>query len=231
MGIRGASRFLLLLALCLSKASLAGDVPRRLLATEAGVSTGFGGAGYTAVGARFGDLYTTRAFNGRLVLRGFTVDAHARLDLPLAGERLSQSGILELRLGWTSQAWAAAAGVVVHHGFAATPPFQVVPSVRAEVKLGEVRLVAGLFDYGGFAPAHLSVERGDFGVGYLAPFGLESHFHLRVREYIGVTLQAMVLRIGNAELVMATLAIKAGYAAGTPPTDRAPVPAVLDDRM
>ena len=103
--------------------------------------------------------------------------------------------------------------------------------MRAEVKVSEVRLVAGLFDYQGFAPAHLSVERGDFGFGYLAPFGLESHFRLRVREYIGVTLQAMVLRIGNVEQGMATLEINLGYAAGTPPTDRAPVPAVLDDRL
>ena len=41
----------------------------------------------------------------------------------------------------------------------------------------------------------------------------------------------MALKLGPAELVMATFTITLGYAAGKPPTDRAPVPRILDDRL
>jgi hypothetical protein len=202
----------------------AGDAPRRLVATEAGL-------GGSVQFAQPGEAVTGRLLFGRLVLQGPTVEVRARLDLPVNSESTAQSGVAELRVGWTFERASVVAGVVVHHGFFAQPPFQVLPSARAQVKLGEVTLAAGLFDYLGFAPLHLSVERGDFGVGYLAPFGVESHFRLRLLEYVGVVFEAMALRLGPAELVTATLSVNLGYAAGKRPTDRAPVPRVLDDRL
>jgi hypothetical protein len=220
-----------LTALLLASTAGTADVPRRLLASEAGLGGSVGGAGFSTPGGRFGEAVTGRLLYGRLVLRGPTFEVRARLDLPWDAASRSQAGVGELRLGWTGERWSAIGGVVVQHGFNAQPPFQVLPSVRAQLKVGEVTLVAGVFDYLGFAPAHLSVERGDFGVGYLAPFGVESHFRLRLREYLGVLFQAMALRLGPAELVMATFTITVGYAAGKPPKDRAPVPGILDDRM
>jgi len=223
--------FALLTALLAAAPARTADVPRRLLASEAGLGGSVGGAGFATSGGRFGEVVTGRLLYGRLVLRGPTVELRARLDLPWDAASRTQSGVGELRLGWTGERWSVIGGVVVHHGFYAQPPFQILPSARAQVKVGEVTLVAGVFDYLGFAPAHLSVERGDFGLGYLAPFGLESHFRLRLREYLGVLFQAMALRLGPAELVMATLTVTVGYASGKPPTDRAPVPGILDDRM
>lgn len=207
------------------------DAPRRLLATEAGLGGSVGFSGYQTPGGRFGETVTGRLLFGRLVLGGPTVEVRARLDLPLDAGSRTQSGVAELRLGWTGARGSVIAGVVLHHGFFAQPPLQVLPSARAQVKVGEVTLVAGLFDDLGFAPARLSVERGDFGVGYLAPFGVESHFRLRLLEYVGVLFQAMALRLGPAELLMATVSVNVGYAAGKPPTDRAPVPRLLDDRV
>jgi hypothetical protein len=73
------------------------------------------------------------------------------------------------------------------------------------------------------------METSDFGVGFVAPFGAETHFQLRPREWVGIRLQLIAVRIGNAELVSGSVMFSVGYAAGKRPTDRNPPPAILGE--
>ena len=78
-------------------------------------------------------------------------------------------------------------------------------------------------------PFHLSAEGQDFGVGYLVPYGVEAHVRLRILEFIGLTLQALVLqRPGGEVVVYADLIATLGVRSGKPPGPRTLLPGFLD---
>jgi hypothetical protein len=211
--------------LLLATAALA-DEPR-LMTTELGIATNF---------VQFQTRSVTETWNPRvialrLVARGFVIDFRTAFTtvFPLGPSPLR--GSAELRLGYSGRRWAVVAGAYLLDGFNTTPRFQALPTARAELKISELTLVAGLWDYHlPDVPFHLSVASRDVGLGYVYPFGVEAHFRLRVVDFIGLVFQALVLQRNQGEVVaFGGLNITVGVLSGKPPKPRSTmIPGFLD---
>ncbi len=206
-----AAALLLGAALC---ATAATEEPR-LMTTQLGISTSF-----VQFQGHRAELWNGRLIALRLVLKGFTVDLRTAFTTVFPLSSTPVRGSAELRLGYSGRRWAVVAGAYVLDGFNTTPRFQaILPTARAQVKLGELSLVAGLWDFHlPDVPFHLSVEGKDVGLGYVYPYGVEAHLRLRVVDFIGVEVQALVLqRPGGDVVAYGNLGISVGVASGRPP--------------
>ena len=102
-----------------SRAALAADAPRRLLATEAGLSTGFAGAGYTTAGRPLRRLLLHPHPHRPGGVARLSRRPRPARPATFSTARGGESGILAAP-GLDLAGWAVAGGVVVHHGFPPT---------------------------------------------------------------------------------------------------------------
>lgn len=183
---------------------------------ELSAGGGILGSGYTHSGGRFGELLFGPAVDGRLVWNGLTADAALLYALP-ANAMGAQSTLNALaRAGYTAERWSLVAGAVLSRTQSAQPPSQWLPSARLQLALGEWGLSAGLFDYFGQVPFHLSASVGPVELGYAAPLGAVLTARVRVSGNWGVKVSALAFRLGNAELAMVTVSGLLAPREGTP---------------
>ncbi|MBI3182835.1 MAG: hypothetical protein HYZ28_11915 [Myxococcales bacterium] len=192
--------------------------PELLLSHEGAMGLGLSGVGYTHGGGRWGDLSLERVVSARLVferfLRGLTADASLGQSLPPLGGGVAPSTSLSLRAGYTGERFSLVGGAVGQYSLSAQPRLQLLPTFRAQLRLGELSFVAGVFDYRGQAPAHLTFEVGDFGLGYVAPMGALVTGRIRLAEHVGLEATALAFRLANAEVAMLTISAVAGPRSG-----------------
>jgi hypothetical protein len=214
----------LVLALGLATRARAEDGPR-LWTTEFGI-----GLNATQLEGAQNEFWQGRLLALRVVLSGVTVDARAQFTSVFPLTETPVRGSAELRLGYSGRRWAVVAGAYLLDGFNTRPRFLLLPSARGQLSLGDFSVVAGLWDFHlPTVPFHLSLESRDYGIGYVYPFGVEAHVRLRLMEFIGVTVQALMLQRPGGEVVayanvMATLGVLAGKPAGP----RTLIPPILD---
>ena len=192
-------------------------VPPRLLASELGLGLGVVGVGYGFLGGRQGDLLVERVLEGRLVLAGPTADASVSFPMPTSGGGAATGLGAVVRIGWTGQRWSFVAGPSFQLVTHAEPSSQWLPSLRASYAFARWGLSLGVFDFYSTVPAHLTVEVGDYGVGYVAPLGALVTARFRLRDYVGLKVTALAFRLFNAEVGMVTLTASVGPSWGVKP--------------
>lgn len=177
----------------------------RLLSNEVAAGLGFLGSGYTVNGGRMGDALLAPSVTGRGVFSGFTVDGALLVGAPLApnGEAVSVTGTV--RAGYTGYRWSVLGGVSGQWAHSATPAMQWMPSLRGQVDFGSFGLSAGLFDFHGQVPFHLSAELGRFSIGYVAPIGLVASADIPLTQSLSLRCQGWVYRLFNSEQVLVTV--------------------------
>lgn len=196
----------------------------RLLATELAVGLGVSGQGYTYSGGRQGDLFVDRLVEARLVLGGFTYDTSASFPMETRPGGASTGVNAVARIGWTGERWSVVGGASLQFVPRAEPSRQWLPSLRASYSFGGWGLSAGLFDHYATAPAHLTLEVGNYGVGYVAPLGALATARFRLRDFFGVKVAAMAYRLFTTDVAMVTVCISAGPGWGTAPARVMPRP-------
>ncbi|MHB8872854.1 MAG: hypothetical protein ACYC8T_04140 [Myxococcaceae bacterium] len=194
------------------------DLPEpfvRLHADELSAGLGVIGQGYTFNGGRFGDLLVGGIVEGRLVWgSGFTVDGSLLVPVPTAGDGASGGFGVLARIGWTGERWSVVSGPSFQFVGRARPDGQWLPSLRATYLFSGWGLSAGLFDFYATVPAHLTLELGDFGVGYVAPIGALATARFRVGRSLGLKVGAMAFRLFNTEVAMVTVTASWGRSWG-----------------
>lgn len=178
--------------------------PAPLLSTELEARVGAMGLAYGFEGGRWGDLYVTPAVQGRWQLGALGLDGGVLLTVPTSGEGAGFGGRVSVRAGFVGERFAIFAGPVVEYGAVAVPALQILPSLRAQASFGAWGLSAGLFDHHALALAHLTVELGDYGIGYVAPLGLTAHARFWLTPQMALSLQALAGTIGNTQQALLT---------------------------
>jgi hypothetical protein len=196
----------------------------RLLDTELAVGLGVTGTGYAYEGGRRGDFFVDRLVDGRLVLEGFTFDTSASFPMETRPGGASTGVSAVARIGWTGRRWSVVAGASLQFVPLAEPSRQWLPSLRASYSFGGWGLSAGIFDHYAMAPAHLTLEVGNYGVGYVAPLGALLTARFRLRDFFGVRVAAMAYRLFNTEVAMVTVCVSAGPGWGLAPAAVKPKP-------
>ena len=214
----------LLLPLLLAHLSQA-DEPR-LWTSEFGI----GGNLVQFQGINNNELWQGRLIALRLVLRGIVFDFRTQFTSVLTPADSPFRASAELRLGFSGRRWAVVAGAYLFDGLTTTPRFKPFPTARAEFSFGQFSLAAGLYDFHlPDVPFHLSLEGHDVGLGYVYPYGVEAHLRLRLAQFLGVTVQGMVLqRPGGDVVAYGSLMATIGVLSGKPPGPRAIIPPIFD---
>lgn len=172
--------------------------------TEVEARIGAMGLAFGFEGGRWGDLYVTPAVQGRWRLGALGLDGGVLLTVPTAANGAGFGGRVSARVGFVGESFAVFAGPVVEYGAVAVPALQLLPSLRAQASFGAWGLSAGLFDHHALALAHLTVELGDYGIGYLAPLGLTAHARFWLTPKVALTLQALAGTLGNTQQALLT---------------------------
>ena len=167
------------------------------------------GAGAVGTAYVFG---TGRTGAGSLIqtVGGRTRAGKVGFEGTLSGlEPLGRTGnaslLLESRTGYAGERLELLGGVVAQLAFNTPAPAQLLPTVRAAYRFDTFTLSGGLFDLQGYAPARVSVDVANFGVGYVAPIGGEAHASFRVSERLSLRGQLLYVRVYSAEVAMATV--------------------------
>jgi len=185
----------------------------RLESNVVEVGTGIFGAAYTATGARMGDTQWAVSARGRYLFGGLTGEAEVLALFPLTGNGAATSVALVPRIGWTAAHWTVVVGANVQLAPSAVPTASTVPSLRAHVRLTDgIGLSAGVFDYYGQVPFHLSAELGDYSVGWAAPLGLVASARWHLPAHLTLRVLGFVYRLYNQEAGMLSVGLSWGGA-------------------
>jgi hypothetical protein len=184
--------------------------PHRVPGGAPFVSLG-GGAlntGYSFEGGGWMQLFATQQVEGRFLIGRFTLEGSLLHALPMSGSSDTRAYLAQLRLGWTGERFAIAAGPSFQLAPEATPSSQLLPTVRAEWILTDAGLgiSGGLFDLYSQAPLRISLELPQiFGFGYVAPLGVEAHAAVPLGHEFELRAQGLALRVANATQAMVLL--------------------------
>jgi hypothetical protein len=180
----------------------------RLLAPELAASTGVFASAWSSTGIRLGDAQWAVTADARGLIGGFTGELQALALFSLSGDGAATSIGFVPRVGWTGRRWSVLAGASIQLAPAAQPATQVLPSLRAQFNFTDgLGLSAGLFDFYGQVPFHLSAEVGDFSLGWAAPLGFVIGMRFRLPKHLSIRVQGFVYRLFQAEQGMLTLGL------------------------
>ncbi|HLL54841.1 MAG TPA: hypothetical protein VK447_14905 [Myxococcaceae bacterium] len=186
----------------------------RLNCTEVSAGLGAIGVGNSVGGVRWGDMYIAPVLEGRLLLgSGFTVEGDSLITLPTQSGGPSTGMYLLARAGYTGERFSITAGPALQLATNASA-VQLMPSIRGQYSFGGWGLTAGVMDLHGLAPFHLTVDIGDYGIGYVAPLGAQVHGRFRLNDNFGLRVQAMGFALGYTQVAMVTVAGTYGFPGG-----------------
>ena len=189
-------RCLLLASCCLGTAVAAQDpaAPSPVRDTEVALAAGAWSSSYAYQGGRTGNLFAALDLEGRYVFRLFAAEAALVSQLPSVSNGPGWSLSAVARVGVSTGRFAVTAGALVN--LAPSPaPAQVLPSLSAAVRLGPTVASVGLFDRFAAAPARLSLEWHELGLGWVFPLGGEAFGRLRFSPHWALELRALAFSL------------------------------------
>jgi hypothetical protein len=192
-------------------ASLAGAGPDEpLLEPEVSAGVGALGIGFTHAAGRTGDFFLVPAAEGRALFGGFAVEGSLAVAAPTLPDGPATSVTAQLRLGYSWHRFALLAGPSAQYIGIGPSRVQWLPTARARLGFEGWAIAAGIFDDHAVAPATLSVEIGQFGLGYVAPVGAlaQARFHLGNR--LDLLVRALAFRLFNTETAFVTVSTRFG---------------------
>ena len=203
-------RLLLVAPLCLAGAARASDEAAeplpRVRQTEVALFAGAWSSSYAYQGGRTGNLFGAAELEGRYVYRLFAVEAQVVGQAPAASNGPMAALSVVARVGVSMERFAITAGALV--SFAPRPaPTQVLPSLSASLRLGPTVASLGVFDRLAAAPARLSVEWHDLGLGWVFPLGGEVFGRLRLSPRWAVEARVLGFSLFNALTVVAVAGV------------------------
>jgi hypothetical protein len=184
-------------------ADVRSEVDEILLGRRISFGVGTSGDATLFRGGIAGDVFFTQQLEARWLFGGFTLEGAVLHALPMGGSALfSVTG--QLRVGWTWRRTTVTAGALAQVA-PGTPATQWAPTLTAAHTFDRFGLSAGIFDVHGIALARASFEQELFGVGYVAPIGLEAHTRFRLGSAVFLRVQALAFRVFNAQVAFVSL--------------------------
>jgi len=180
--------------------------PHRVRETELVLSAGAWSSSYAYQGGRTGSLFAAVDLGGRYVFELLALEAELVSQLPTApnGPGWGLSGVA--RVGVSAERFAVTAGALV--SLAPSPaPAQVLPSLSAALRLGPIVTSLGLFDRFAAAPARLSLEWRELGLGWVFPLGGEVFGRVRLSPRWAIELRALAFTLYGSLTVIATAGV------------------------
>jgi hypothetical protein len=153
-------------------------------------------------GGRWGELFSVQHLGARWLAGGFTLEGGVLAAQPLGQRDVGTGLTTDLRLGWTWSQLTATAGASLQYAAGAQPRTQLLPTARLEWRPGDFGLSAGVFDVHAIAPARLSVEFRDYGLGFVAPLGLEARARFQLGQRLSLRVQGLAFQAGNAQVAL-----------------------------
>ena len=184
-----------------------------LLKREVTAGIGALGMGYTHSTGRTGDFFFVPAATGRALFGGFAVEGSLSAAAPTAGDGPATSVTAQLRLGYSWQRFALLAGPSAQYIGIGPSRIQWLPTASARLGFEGWALAAGILDDHAIAPATLSLEVGQFGVGYVAPIGALAQARFPLTPTLNLLVRGLAFRLMNAESAFLTVSANFG---GTP---------------
>lgn len=170
---------------------------RRAFGSE--VTFGVGALGTAA------DLFTTQSLAARGFVGGLTLEGSLMNALPVVSQAWGPSLTATARAGWTFERLSFALGAALQIAPAAQPATQLLPSARVGYAFDRFALSAAVFDLDALALARVSVDVGNWGVGYLAPLGAEAHARFPVAPRYALRVQLFAFRAASAQVAFLSL--------------------------
>ncbi len=174
--------------------------------TEVALTLGAWSASSAYQGGRSGALFATGDLEARYVFHLLALEAGLVTQLPFVPNGPGWGVSALARLGVSTGRFSVTAGALV--SFAPSPaPAQVLPSLSAAVRLGPTVASLGLFDRFAAAPARLSLEWHELGLGWVFPLGGEAFGRIHVAPSWAVELRALAFSLYGSLTVIAVAGI------------------------
>lgn len=170
-----------------------------LLKRELTAEIGALGRGFTHSTGRTGDFFLVPAAKGRGVFGGFAIEGSLAASAPTLPDGPATSFTAQLRLGYSWQRFAVLAGPSAQYVGIGPSRIQWLPTASARLGFEGWALAAGIFDDHAVAPATLSLEVGQFALGYVAPLGALAQARFPLAQRFDLVVRALAFRLINAE--------------------------------
>lgn len=170
-----------------------------VLGRQVSLGAGAFGASYAFPGGRWGDLFTTQQLEARWLFGGLTLEGGVLNAVPIGAVSNLHSVTGTVRAGWTFERLSLTAGVSAQYAPAAQPTTQLLPTLKATYAFEPFALTGALFDVHALQLGRVSVDVGNWGIGYVAPLGAEVHARFDVSRGFGIGVQAFAVKAAAAQ--------------------------------
>lgn len=168
------------------------------------------GDGFGLLGVGLDGAYRRLGVEANVHFLSATSDLVTRGSL---GAKPALTGVL--RLGFQGEKLEILAGAVTQ--FTGSAAMLWVPTLHARYDFSGFGLSAGVFDHLGYAPAHVSVDRGMWSVGFVAPLGLRGGVKIPLSSKLSLGIDGFGFALGNYQSAMLTVStiFRGGESAAT----------------